>query len=54
MYTTIFDEVNSIGQDTGVLPQLIIVDHVDGKDLACRNEFEKYIRCNWRNGKALI
>lgn len=54
MYQTIFDEINSIGEDTEVLPQLIIVDHVDGKNLGCREEFESYIRCNWRNNKALI
>lgn len=54
MYKTIFDEINSIGEDTGVLPQIIIVDHVDGNKLECRDEFVKYIRCNWRNDKALI
>ena len=54
MYKTIFDEINSIGEDTGILPQIIIVDHVDGKNLDCKEEFERYIRCNWRNGKALI
>lgn len=54
MYQTIFDEINSIGKDTGILPQIIIVDHVDGKNLECKEEFEGYIRCNWRNEKALI
>lgn len=54
MYKTIFDEINAIGKDTGILPQIIIVDHVDGKNLECKEEFESYIRCNWRNGKALI
>lgn len=54
MYKTIFDEVNSIGNDTGILPQIIIVDHVDGNSLECKEEFEKYVRCNWRNGQALI
>ena len=54
MYKTIFDEINSIGKDTGILPQIIIVDHVDGKDLECKKEFEGYIRCNWRDGKKLI
>ena len=54
MYKTIFDEINSIGEDTGILPQIIIVDHVDGKNLECKEEFEGYIRCNWRHGKALI
>lgn len=54
MYKTIFDEINSIGEDTGILPQIIIVDHVDGKNLECEEEFEGYIRCDWRHGKALI
>lgn len=54
MYTTIFNEINSIGEDTGILPQIIIVDHVDGKKLLCKEEFEKYVRCEWRNGEALI
>lgn len=54
MYKTIFDEINFIGKDTGILPQIIIVDHVDGNNLECEKEFNKYVRCNWRNGKALI
>lgn len=54
MYKTIFDEISSIEKDTGILPQIIIVDHVDGKNLECREEFEGYIRCNWRNNSALI
>lgn len=54
MYKTIFDEINSIGKDTGILPQIIIVDHVDGKNLECKEEFEEYIRCNWRNNTGLI
>lgn len=54
MYKTIFDEINSIGEDTGILPQIIIVDHVDGKNLECKEEFERYIRCNWRNKTGLI
>lgn len=54
MYQTIFNEINSIGKDTGNLPQIIIVDHVDGNNLDIKTEFENYIRCNWREGKALI
>lgn len=54
MYKTIFDEINSIGKDTGIMPQIIIVDHVDGKNLECKEEFEGYIRCNWRNKTGLI
>lgn len=54
MYKTIFDEVNAIGDETGILPQILIVDHVDGKNLEIKDEFISYTRCNWRNGKALI
>lgn len=54
MYKTIFDEIGSIGEDTGILPQIIIVDHVDGNNLECKNEFDGYVRRNWRNNDALI
>ena len=54
LYQTIFDEIKAIEKDTGYLPQVIIVDHVDGNSLDCRKEFLKNIRCNWRNGEALI
>ena len=54
MYKTIFDEINSIGKETGVQPQILIVDHVDGKDLEIKDEFLSYVRRDWRNGEALI
>ena len=54
MYQTIFDEINSIGKDTGILPQIIIVDHVDGSSLESKDEFEKYVRRCWRNDNGLI
>lgn len=54
MYKTIFDEINFIGKDTGILPQIIIVDHVDGNNLECKDEFNKYVRCNWRGDNGLI
>ena len=54
MYKTIFDEINNIGTATGILPQILIVDHVDGKDLEIKDEFLSYVRKDWRNGKALI
>ncbi len=54
MYTTIFDEIKLIEKETGIQPQIIIVDHVDGNNLECKGEFNEYVRCNWRNGKALI
>ena len=54
MYKTIFDEINLIEKDTEILPQIIIVDHVDGNNLECKKEFNEYVRCNWRKGRALI
>ncbi|MDD4673918.1 MAG: DUF3732 domain-containing protein [Bacteroidales bacterium] len=54
MYKTIFDEINKIGETTGLLPQILIVDHVDGHNLEIKDEFTAYIRCDWRNGEALI
>lgn len=54
MYKTIFDEMKTIEKDTGILPQIIIVDHVDGEDLECKEEFKGYVRCNWRGDDGLI
>ena len=41
MYTTIFDEMKLIEKETGILPQIIIVDHVDGNNLECKGEFNE-------------
>lgn len=54
MYKTIFDEVKGIEADTGILPQVLIVDHVDGYALEIKEEFVKYTRYNWVDGTALI
>ena len=54
MYKTIFDEVNGIAADTGVLPQVLLVDHVDGHALEIKEEFLGYTKCNWTDGAALI
>lgn len=54
MYKTIFDEIASIHKKTGILPQIIIVDHVDGKELEIRDQFEQFTRRDWREGRALI
>ncbi|MCG7406601.1 DUF3732 domain-containing protein [Paenibacillus sp. ACRRX] len=54
MYKTIFDEVAGIHKKTGILPQIIIVDHVDGKELEVRDEFAQFTRRDWREGRALI
>ena len=54
MYKTIFNEVLKIEEDTGTLPQVLIVDHVDGRALEIKDEFLQYTRYNWTDGKALI
>lgn len=54
MYKTIFDEVLRIEEDTGTLPQVLIVDHVDGRALKIKDEFLQYTRYNWTEGEALI
>ena len=54
MYKTIFDEVRGIEADTGILPQVLIVDHVDGYALDIKEEFVKYTRYNWIDGAALV
>lgn len=54
MYKTIFDEIKAIEKDTKILPQIIIVDHVDGENLECKEEFKEYVRCNWRGETGLI
>lgn len=54
MYKTIFDEINSIGKDYGILPQIIIVDHVSGSELIQKEEFLSYVRRDWRDGRHLI
>ena len=54
MYKTIFDEFTSIQKDTGILPQIIIADHVNGDELEVKESFKAFTRRNWRNGQALI
>ena len=54
LYKTIFDEINSIREDTKILPQILIVDHVDGNDLEIKEEFLSYVIEEWRDTKALI
>jgi hypothetical protein len=48
MYQTIFDEIASIGEDTGITPQILIVDHVSGSNLKVEKEFNSFVRKNWR------
>ena len=46
IFKTIFDEIQSISNDTGILPQLIITEHVTGNSLQEINEIyeEKTIK----------
>lgn len=56
MYETIFNEIESIKNDTEILPQLIIVDHVD-EDILLKDvkvKFIKYRNYDWRNNEGLI
>ncbi len=53
MYKTMFNEIAEIKNETGILPQLIIVDHVSNENVNIP-EFDDYVRCNWRNGSKLI
>jgi len=54
IYNTIFDEVEHIQNQTGKLPQVIIVDHVSGEFMDRKDQFESSLLCEWRNGKKLI
>lgn len=48
IYCTIRDEIDSIYKETGVEPQVIIVDHASIKG------FDEYQRAKWFDGKAFI
>lgn len=54
IYKTIFDEIKDIENTSKLLPQIIIVDHVDGNNLEIKNEFKSHVRAEWRDKKALI
>ena len=54
MYKSIFDEIQVIQKDTGILPQVIIVDHVNVTKLVHGEELQKFIRCNWFHNQGLI
>lgn len=54
VFYDIFDEINSIGKEYGLLPQIIIVDHFSGSELIYKEEFLGYVRCDWRDGRHLI
>ncbi len=54
IYETILDEIQKIEADTGIVPQIIVADHI--KDLGDETVqlYEHYFKADWRNGKGLI
>lgn len=54
IYSTLFEEVELIQKQTGIIPQLIVVDHVSNEFLDQKERFDAALRCEWRNGKKLI
>lgn len=57
MYKVMFKEIEAIYEDTGIKPQLIIVDHVSSINMQSeeeKNKFKEYTRREWRGNKALI
>lgn len=54
IYNTFFEEVELIKEETGITPQLIIVDHVTSEVMDHKNSFDAALRCEWRNGNKLI
>jgi hypothetical protein len=54
MYQTIFKEILDITEQTGITPQVIIVDHVDGEELLVKDTFKQNTVRDWREGRALI
>lgn len=54
IYNTLFEEVELIREQTGIIPQLIIVDHVSNEFLDQKEQFDAALRCEWRHDKKLI
>lgn len=54
IYSTLFEEVDLIQRETGIIPQLIVVDHVSDEFLDQKERFDAALRCEWRNGAKLI
>lgn len=54
IYETILDELKTIKEETGILPQIIVADHI--KDLGKENVnlFDDYFKANWRDGNGFI
>lgn len=54
IYKTMLDELFLIKENTGILPQIIVADHI--KDLGEENVnlYDDYFKANWRDGEGLI
>lgn len=54
IYETILDEIENIESETGIVPQIIVADHI--KDIGEENVklYEHYFKADWRNGEAFI
>ncbi len=54
IYETILDEIERIEKETGIIPQIIVADHI--KDLGDKTVklYEHYFKADWRHGKGLI
>lgn len=54
IYETILDEIEDIETKTGIIPQIIVADHI--KDIGEENVqlYEHYFKADWRNGRAFI
>ncbi|MEJ8303931.1 DUF3732 domain-containing protein, partial [Saccharibacillus sacchari] len=57
MYRVMFEEIEDIQKETGINPQLIVVDHVSANTMLNETDqrrFKESVREVWRNGSALI
>lgn len=54
IYETILNEIESIEKKTGIVPQIIVSDHI--KDIGDKNVklYEHYFKADWRDGRAFI
>ena len=54
IYETILNEIEDIENKTGIIPQIIVSDHI--KDIGDKNVklYEHYFKADWRDGRAFI
>ena len=54
IYETILDEIQTIEKNTGIVPQIIVADHI--KDIGEENVklYEHYFKADWRDGRKFI